>query len=128
MKRPKRKAIPVMVKTIVLERQNWVCHGCSKPLIGAIEFDHRPALIAREVNHRRNVYIPDQLDSNYINALCRPCHLFRSIGRKAGAEKTVHTKGSDIWWAKKIRKLESPKKDKRRILSRPFSKRQRGFR
>ena len=46
------------------------------------------------------------------------------VGRKADAEKTVTTKGSDIWLKSKFNRLEGRTKQrpKAKIPSRPFGK------
>jgi hypothetical protein len=126
MVRPKRKAIPDRVKRIVLERQGDRCDHC-KVLFAKDDkkqFDHRPAIEQRPVNAEGTDYIPPQLDPDYIEALHVPCHLHRTVGRVPGASKTVTTKGSDAWLAKKFRRLEGRVKPKRRqtITPRGFAK------
>lgn len=137
--RPKRKAIPASVKNAVLVRQGYRCAECKQTLLGGpVDYDHRPALIMRPVNAEGTDYIPPQNDPDHIEALHpRPCHLRRSVGRAPGAEKTATSKGSDVWLAKKFRKLERNRnKDdeisgsrnsnfgrKAKIPSRPFPKR-----
>ena len=133
--RPKRKAIPASVKNAVLVRQGYRCAECKQTLLGGpVDYDHRPALIMRPVNAEGTDYIPPQNDPDHIEALHpRPCHLRRSVGRAPGAEKTATSKGSDVWLAKKFRKLEGCNKPakkasnlaltKRKIPSRPFPKR-----
>ena len=133
--RPKRKAIPDRVKSLVLVRQGYRCAECKQTLLGGpVDYDHRPALIMRPVNAEGTDYIPPQNDPDHIEALHpRPCHLRRSVGRAPGAEKTATSKGSDVWLAKKFRKLEGCNKPakkasnlaltKRKIPSRPFPKR-----
>jgi 5-methylcytosine-specific restriction endonuclease McrA len=131
MKRPKRKAITVRVKRLVLDRQKYHCAHCRALFLmdDDIEFDHRPALEQREVNEDGTDYVPAQLDPNFIDGLHDPCHLHRTVGRVPGAEKTVTTKGSDAWRAAKFRKLEGKNKPKfhRPIRSRGFGKQSRPF-
>lgn len=112
--RPKRKAIPDRIKREVLERQNHHCDECKMIFIVGekIQFDHRPAIISRPVNADGTDYVPPQLDPVYIDATHVPCHLKRTIGRIPGAEKTVTTKGSDIWLKKKFDRLEGRTKTK----------------
>ena len=132
--RPKRKAIPDRVKSLVLVRQGYRCAECKQTLLGGpVQFDHRPAIIMRMVNVDRTDYHPPQLDPEHIDGLHQKCHLKRTVGRAPDAEKTVTTKGSDVWLAKKFRKLEGCNKPakkasnlaltKRKIPSRPFPKR-----
>lgn len=129
--RPKRKAIPLRVKAIVLERQNQHCAAC-KTIFTAedkIEFDHRPPIILRAVNVNGDDYHPPQNDPDYIDALHTGCHLKRTVGRLPGAERTITTKGSDAHLAAKFRKLEGANKPKRKtkIPSRPFAAGKRKF-
>ena len=122
--RPKRKAIPDRVKSLVLVRQGYRCAECKKTLIGGpVECDHRPAIVMRMVNVEGTDYHPPQLDPEHIDGLHPKCHLKRTVGRAPDAEKTVTTKGSDAWQAKTFRKLEGPPKRKAKIPSRPFPKR-----
>jgi hypothetical protein len=124
--RPKRKNIPPKVKAEVLLRQNFHCAACRTIFTEheKIEFDHRPALILRQVNAAGDDYTLPQNDPAFIEALHAACHLRRSVGRVVGAEKTVTTKGSDTWLAAKFRKLEGKNKPKRKrkIQSRGFGK------
>jgi len=128
MTRPKRKAIPAAVKVRVLGRQGCDCAECGEPLGASIEYDHRPAIILRPVNAAGDDYIPPQNDPDHIEALHARCHLKRTVGRVVGAAKTVTVKGSDAHLAAKFRRLEGPKKPKRKwpagrkMQSRPFAK------
>lgn len=126
MNRPKRKAIPTAVKFQVIERQKHHCAACEVAFKESdrVEFDHRPAIILREVNADGTDYIPKQNDPEYLQALHADCHLRRTVGRLPGAERTITTKGSDAYLAAKFRKLEGKNKPKRKqkILSRPFPK------
>ncbi len=87
-----------------------------------IEYDHRPSLILRPVNAEGTDYIPPQNDPEFIDPLHAKCHLERTVGRKAGAERTVTTKGSDIGLKAKFARLEgrTKKRPKIKIPSRPF--------
>lgn len=114
--RPKRKAIPRAVKLAVLERQRHRCAECGVKFEEGdkIEYDHRPAIIARAVNVNGDDYHPPQNDHDFIDALHKPCHLSRTVGRLPGAEKTVTTKGSDVWLKAKFNRLEGRTKPKRK--------------
>ena len=125
MARPKRKQIPQVVKTQVLARQKMTCVVCGEPLDATTQFDHRPSIIMRAVNVDRTDYHPPQNDPEFIEALHSRCHLERTTGRKRDAEKTVTTKGSDVWQKAKFARLEKPPKKKRKIPSRPFPKQKR---
>jgi hypothetical protein len=89
---------------------------------GQMQLDHDPALGLRERRGtgRYAVYSPRANDPRYLVYRPKAQHLEKTTGRKADAERTVTTKGSDIWAMKKFRKLEGPKKRKMRIPSRPF--------
>lgn len=132
MTRPKRKTIPLSVKRQVLARQNGHCAECrtifttdDKP-----QYDHRPAIILRPVNVDGTDYHPPQNDPAFIEALHKPCHLRRTVGRIPGAERTITTKGSDAHLAAKFRKLEGKNKPRKRqtIATRGFPKVKRRFR
>jgi hypothetical protein len=132
--RPRRKAIPHTTKLLVLGLQDFICPECGEIVyIENAEFDHRPALIMRPVDASGTDYEPPQLDPFHINALHAPCHQKRTTGRAIGAERTVTTKGSDIWLKTKFARLERkasghlPKR-KKPFPSRPFPKTKRGFR
>lgn len=122
--RPKRKGIPDRMKAAVLERQHHICILCKEPFSAEApaQFDHRPALILRKVDYDLKVYIPDQLDPEFIEALHAPCHLSRTTGRKLGASKTATTLGSDIHLKTKFARLERAPRRKAKITSRPFPK------
>ncbi len=120
--RPRRKAIPYWIRQSVGTHQNWRCAVCQVFLGDEIEFDHRPPLVMRPIRDDGSDYVPLQLDPRYIDALHPRCHLQRTVGRKPDAEKTVTTKGSDAWAAKKFRRLENPKRRRAKIPSRPFPK------
>lgn len=113
----KRPYIPLKVRLAVLLRQAF--HGQD------VELDHDPALELRRFNPRTGKYSPDANDPRFLIYRVRDEHLQKTTGRKPGAERTVTSKGSDVWLAKKFRKLESPKKVKRKMQSRPFPKRER---
>jgi 5-methylcytosine-specific restriction endonuclease McrA len=129
--RPRRKAITVRVKRLVLDRQRHRCAHCGALFLidDDIQFDHRPALEQRPVNEAGTDYVPAQLDPGFIEGLHESCHLQRTVGRKPGAERTVTTKGSDAWRAKKFRRLEGKTKPKpyRPIRSRGFGNQKRAF-
>jgi hypothetical protein len=97
--------------------------GCDE-----LQLDHDPALILRKLNRRTGKYTPDANDPDYLVYRPKDEHQQKTTGRKPGAERTVTTKGSDIWLKTKFKKLENPtKKRARKIPSRPFpSSKQRG--
>jgi len=66
----------------------------------------------RKVNVDGTDYEPPQLDPKYIEALHVPCHQKRTTGRPPGAERTATVKGSDVWLAKKFRRLEGEPRKK----------------
>lgn len=104
--RPKRKAIPDRIKLEVVLHQNGLCPHCGERL-GALKdlnFDHRPAIINRDVNAAGTDYVPAQLDPEFIQAIhILPCHRERTIGR--GGEKRTTTAGSDIGIRDKTKRL-----------------------
>ena len=86
-----------------------------------VELDHDPALVLRRRNKRTGGYLPAADDPKFLIYRSRADHLHKTTGRAPGAERTVTSKGSDTWLAKKFRKLESPSfAPKSRICSRPF--------
>lgn len=124
--RPKRKGIPDRIKRLVIDRQGSRC-PCGEAFSAErpAQFDHRPALIARKVDYKLKVYIPDQLDPEFIEALHSDCHLQRTVGRKPGAAKTAVNKGSDSWLKTKFKRLEQPSKKRRAKIparARPWPK------
>jgi len=116
--RPKRKRIPLVVQRAVETRQGGNCAHCHAPLGPDTEYDHRPPLWEREVNAEGTDYVPPQLDPDHIHALHVLCHLERTTGRKADAERTVTTKGSDAHRRKMERKRQRPKRFKAKIPQR----------
>lgn len=144
MKRP-RPHIPLKVRVKVAERQILETNGSvrgpllvrlanAQPtwseqltcLLGYLGFDkpelhHDPALILRDFNPRTGRYSPPANDPNHLVYLEKVDHQQRTTGRKPGAERTVTTKGSDIWLKTKFARLEKPKRRrKQKIPSRPF--------
>lgn len=104
--RPKRKQPPIKLKLEVVLAQNSLCKHCGERLgkLEEIHFDHRPALINREVNAEGTDYIPPQLDPEYLHAIHKtPCHKVRTAG--PGGEKRITTAGSDIHTRDKTRRL-----------------------
>jgi len=151
VKRP-RPYIPLAVRVKVAERQVaercpafWVLykHRIALPmpyplkdrldallyqLFGneAAHLDHDPALILRTIDPDGN-YHPPANDPNHLVYRTQREHLEKTIGRKADAEKTVTTIGSDIWLKTKFAKRDRPEKRKQKIPSRPFPKAKRPF-
>lgn len=74
------------------------------------QLDHDPALILRKYNPRiKDVaarYTPHAHDPAFLIYREKAEHLEKTIGRRADAEKTVTTKGSDIWLKSKFNRLE----------------------
>jgi hypothetical protein len=145
MKRP-RPHIPLSVRVKVADRQvramrptlkigwylgiDWRGYA-GKQLVAALEIlpkgsqlDHDPALILRQFDEETGLYTPDANDPDYLIYREPGDHLQKTIGRKADAEKTVTTKGSDIWLKSKFNRLEGRTKQrpKQKIPSRPFPK------
>src|SRR6266699_5473713 len=89
------------------------------------QLDHAPALILRKFNERTGKYTPDANDPNHLVYRENADHGHKTTGRKPGAERTVTTKGSDIWLKTKFARLEKPAKKKQKIPSRPFSRKPR---
>lgn len=103
--RPKRKAIPDKVKLEVVLQQDGRCPFCEErlgPLTG-LNFDHRPAIINRDVNEAGTDYVPPQLDPGHIQAVHVDCHKQRTFG--PGGEKRITTAGSDTHIRDKTRYL-----------------------
>jgi hypothetical protein len=141
MKRP-RPHIPLSVRVHVAERQAdkhseaWA-HYLAIPwqnlgdrlqflltnlLPKGAQLDHDPALIVRPFDHKTGKYLPEANDPDFLIYRGPRDHLQKTIGRKADAEKTVTTKGSDIWLKSKFDRLEGRTKQrpKAKIPGRPF--------
>lgn len=149
MKRP-RPHIPMSVRVEVaeqcVEKGLWWPLYCSAVAAGGMtlgkrltillghmpkgmQLDHDPALVLREFNEETGKYTPDANDPAYLIYREPRDHLQKTVGRKADAEKTVTTKGSDIWLKTKFARLErKTTKRKAKIPSRPFPKQKRNFR
>ena len=83
-----------------------------------LQLDHDPALILRQykVDRRKPEaawYTPNANDPAHLIYRPEREHDQKTFGRRADAEKTVTTKGSDIWLKSKFRRLESPSKKPR---------------
>jgi len=132
-----RKSIPAAVERAVRKRY---------------QLDHDPALTNRSYDTEAEDFIPPQHDASKIFLKEKPAHDEKTFGRKAGAERTVTTRGSDVGEAARDRHVRdglrlskmrraiadgdtqlvanltaaieqrSRLKPKRRIPSRPFSK------
>jgi hypothetical protein len=87
-----------------------------------IQLDHDPALSLRHFNQRTGKYRPPANDPDFLMFRKKEDHLHKTTGRKPGAARTVTSKGSDVWLAKKYRKQANPKGFKSKIPSRPFPK------
>lgn len=106
--------------------------GCMGLLsVSQLQLDHDPALGLRKLRVDETGepigFIPAETDHRYLVYRERAAHLQKTVGRKPGAEKTVTTKGSDVWLMKKFRRLEGPKKRKQKIPGRAFPKSKRKF-
>lgn len=94
--------------------------------VDELQLDHDPALENRTPvrNAIGNIieFAPKANDPQFL--LYRPVadHLQKTTGRKPGAERTITSKGSDNWIAKKFRKLEGAPRRTTKIPSRPFPK------
>ncbi len=105
-----RRPIPTKVKLEVLILQAK-CPVCEKSFdrLETIHFDHRPALAIRPFDPIAGDFEPPQRDPRFIEAVHQECHLFRTTGRRPGAERTVTTAGSDACNMKKVRRRERAK-------------------
>lgn len=108
----------------------------SEVLGGVLQLDHDPALELRKykVDRRKPKaawFTPNANDPDHLLYRVLGDHGHKTTGRKPGAEKTVTTKGSDIWLITKFRRLEQPTKKRpakiparaRPWPRRPFAKR-----
>lgn len=74
--RPKRRAVPIPVKRIVVKRQGGICPcGCGqavseKPRTNTV-FDHVPALRQRDINKAGTDYDPPQHSADHLDAVCK---------------------------------------------------------
>ena len=104
-----RKGIPFTVKLAVLIRQQ--CRDVdgtpfTQDDVGAVHFDHRPALESRPFDTEAGDFVPPQHHPDFIFAIRKAKHDERTFGRKEGAEKTVTTRGSDIGEAARARRIQ----------------------
>jgi hypothetical protein len=138
MKRP-RPHVPIAVRVEVAERDvlkgPWwpLYERCVNLSLGrrlsillghfpkGTQLDHDPALILRKFDEDTGLYTPDANDPACLTYREPREHLQKTIGRKADAEKTVTTKGSDIWLKSKFNRLEGRTKQrtKAKIPSKP---------
>lgn len=134
-KRP-RPYIPLSVRVEVAEREVqkglWWPLYCSAVEVGGMtlgtrlaillehlkqdfggdvpQLDHDPALILRP--YVDGYYSPAANDPAYLTYRASRKHLEKTTGRKHDAEKTVTTKGSDIWLKSKFNRLEGRTKQR----------------
>lgn len=154
MARLRRPHIPLSVRVEVAERQlrelmeephrrldastYWMFYANSAPFMtlggrlfyllsylfpgGEFQLDHDPALSLRRV--RFGGYIPDANDPKHLVYRAKDGHLQKTTGRRPGAERTVTSKGSDVWLKKKFDRLEgrTKRRPKQKIKSRGFQK------
>jgi hypothetical protein len=114
--RPKRKAIPVMVKLESVLLHDSTCPHCQKKLgdLKGLNFDHRPALINRPVSDDGTDYVPPQLDPEFIEPMHIDCHKVRTFG--PGGQKRVTTAGSDLHTRDKVVRLSDEAEEFRKAL------------
>lgn len=78
--------------------------------------DHDPALILRDydptVSDVAARYTPHAHDPNHLIYREKADHDRKTFGRTPGAERTVTTKGSDIWLKSKFNRLEGRTKQR----------------
>lgn len=86
-----RKAIPAAIEREVRKRY---------------ELDHDPALTNRDYDTAAGDFIPPQHDPRKIFLREKPEHDEKTFGRKAGAAKTVTTRGSDVGERARTRKIQ----------------------
>lgn len=86
------------------------------------QLDHDPALSLRRV--RFGNYVPDANSPDHLVYRAKDGHLQKTTGRRPGAERTVTSKGSDVWLKKKFDRLEgrTKRRPKQKIPSRGFQK------
>lgn len=77
-----RKSMPTRTKLAAVARDH--------------EYDHDPALANRPYDTEAGDFIPPQNDPDFIVIRRRADHDEKTFGRKAGAAKTVSTRGSDV--------------------------------
>lgn len=117
-----RKAIPSAVK--IQSLLNYIClrvdpprpeggpvHICP-PIVPSwcaedIQFDHSPALTNRPYDTDARDFIPPQNDPQFITPLLKKDHLYKTVGRKPDAEKTVTTRGSDVGERSRIQDIRA---------------------
>lgn len=121
----KRKAIPLKVKLQVLIRQAR-CSSCGERLgsISDVEFDHRPALVARQFNETAGDFIPPQNDPEFLEAVHKDCHAQRTFG--PGGESRITTRGSDQTETKRDASIRERHEEFRRRLLKPGKRKAKG--
>ena len=103
------------------------CASCGDPLgnYPATRFDHRPALVARPWDIKLKDFVPAQNDPSAMEAIHHECHMWRTIGRKPGAERTVTTRGSDIGEAARAKRIAAKhEKFKKRRAKKPAKRKE----
>jgi hypothetical protein len=87
--------------------------------------DHDPALILRPYNPRikdvASRYTPHAHDPDALIYREKADHQQKTTGRRAGASRTITTKGSDIGLKTKFARLEKPRKPRTTIRPRGFA-------
>lgn len=105
-----RKAIPNWVKIVCAIRallKSGVVRDDLVDWVRSLRFDHRPPLQDRPYDLVKQDFEPSQNDPDYIEAIPTKEHDQRTFGRKADAEKTVTTRGSDVGERKHIRDVRN---------------------
>lgn len=103
------------------------CASCGDPLgnYPATRFDHRPALVARPWDIKLKDFVPAQNDPSAMEAIHHECHMWRTIGRKPGAERTVTTRGSDIGEAARAKRIAAKHEEfKKRRAKKPAKRKE----
>jgi len=103
-----RVGIPLAVKLAVMIRQKGLdVDGVpfTEEDASEIQFDHRPALNTRQYDTQNGDFIPPQNDPAHIVATHAAKHLEKTTGRKAGAQRTVTTRGSDVGEAARAKSI-----------------------
>jgi hypothetical protein len=80
----------------VIDKRKSITAAVEREVRKRYQLDHRPALTDRPYDTEAGDFIPPQNDPAFIFLIEKPEHDQRTFGRKAGAEKTVTTRGSDV--------------------------------
>jgi hypothetical protein len=121
--RPKRKAVPMAERRVVVARQFGLCKCGCKEMVYAergrgTHFDHEPALILRDIHIDGTDYLPPQHSVPHLDAYAHISH-----ARRKTCGMGASTAGSDTGKRKKERKRDKPDKPKRKWGSRKMESR-----